>query len=312
MIMNGKLLAITVVIILLTGATAGAVEIGVAWAGKSGMSIRVIAGFEKGMKEIAPDIVIEYQKELASVEELAMVAARFQKEKAGMVILRSNGAKWLGKNPPSIPSFIGGCNHPAQLGAVKNMASPEGAITGVTYYLSASVPFETFQAILPDMTSVLLLVGRGNPSAKIDQAETRAICASLGLDYNDKEVSSREEAVEAAKTLGKKVSAIIIGNQAAVIDNASDIVAGAGATPVFSYSSKPVKDGALGGFVADDDKLGYMLAQSVADVLLKGKSIKDTPIKVDPDPTFYVNGKSAEKLGVEIPYEILEAAVMIE
>ncbi|MCP4686465.1 MAG: hypothetical protein GY859_00340, partial [Desulfobacterales bacterium] len=83
-------------------------------------------------------------------------------------------------------------------------------------------------------------------------------------------------------------------------------------TPVFSYSSKPVKDGALGGFVADDGALGYMLAQTVVDVLIKGKAIKDAPVKVDPDPKFYVNAKSAEALGVEIPYEILEAAELIE
>ncbi len=299
-------------LLLGSAASAGAVDIGVAWAGKSGMANRVTAGFEKGMKEFAPDIDIEYKKNLASIEELGEVAGRFQKEKAGMVILRSNGAKWLGKNPPSIPTFIGGCNNPVQLGAVKNMDAPEGNITGVTYYLSVAIPFETFQAILPDMKSVLLLVGRGNPSSKIDQTGTREICATLGLDYNESEVSSLKEAIEAVNTLGGKASAIIIGNQAAVIDNASEIVAAAGKKPVFSYSSKPVKDGALGGFVADDGKLGYMLAQSVVDVLIKGKSIKDTPVKVDSDPIFYVNAKSAEKLGIEIPYEILEAAEMIE
>ncbi|MCP4687074.1 MAG: hypothetical protein GY859_03430, partial [Desulfobacterales bacterium] len=247
---------------------AGALELGVAWAGKSGMAKRVTAGFEKGMKEFAPDVNIEYKKELGSVDKLAEVAARFQKEKAGMVILRSNGAKWLAKNPPNIPTFIGGCNNPVQLGAVKNMDAPEGNITGVTYYLPARVQFETFQAILPAMKSVLLLAGAGNPSAKIDEAETREVCAELGLEYNEKEVSSGEEAVAAVKDLGGKVSAVIIGNQAVVMDNASDIVAAAGKTPVFSYSSKPVKDGALGGFVADDGALGYMLAQTVVDVLI--------------------------------------------
>jgi putative ABC transport system substrate-binding protein len=43
-----------------------------------------------------------------------------------MVILRSNGAKWLGENLPSVPTFIGGCNNPVQLGSLKNMQAPEG------------------------------------------------------------------------------------------------------------------------------------------------------------------------------------------
>ena len=154
---------------MLSGITAAnATEIGVAWAGKSGMSNRVNAGFAQGMKELAPDIKIEYQKELGSVDDLAQVAAKWEKEKDGMVLLRSNAAKWLGKNPPAIPTFIGGCNNPKQLGAIKDLQSPEGRITGVTYYLPVDTQFDIFQAIIPNLKSVLLLLGAANPSAPID------------------------------------------------------------------------------------------------------------------------------------------------
>ncbi|HQI82934.1 MAG TPA: hypothetical protein PLR71_15410, partial [Deltaproteobacteria bacterium] len=58
-------------------------------------------GFAEGIK--GSGITIEYQKDLASVEELEKVIARFQKEKAGMVILRSTGAEVLMKSPPLYP-----------------------------------------------------------------------------------------------------------------------------------------------------------------------------------------------------------------
>jgi hypothetical protein len=76
-----------------------AAAIGLAWAGKSGMADRVSQGFEKGMAELAPNLNIESHKNLPSIEALAEVAMLFQKEKDGMVILRSNGAEWLGANP---------------------------------------------------------------------------------------------------------------------------------------------------------------------------------------------------------------------
>lgn len=291
---------------------AGAAEIGVAWVGKSGMALRVLGGFEKGMKEMAPDISMDVHKELGTLDDLAALVETFQREKQGMVILRSNGAKWLGTNPPSIPTFIGGCNNPVQLGAMKNMEAPEGKITGVTYFLPVETQFETFKAILPGMTSLLLLYGSKNPSQAIDRKETQAICKTLGLEYHEKGVETREQAIAAVKELGGSVSFVILGNQALVIDNAKDIVAAAGKTPVVSYSSKPVKDGALGGFVADDETLGMMLADSVVDVLVKGKAIKDVPVKVDPAPKFYVNAKTAQTLGVEIPFEVLQAAKVIE
>ena len=81
---------------------------------------------------------------------------------------------------------------------------------------------------------------------------------------------------------------------------------------MLSYSSKPVSAGALGGFVADDEKLGLILAESMADVLVNKKAVKEVPVKVDPNPKFFINVKTAEKLKLEIPYSILEIATIIE
>ncbi len=295
-----------------TPASAKDVTLGVAWAGKSGMANRILKGLQTGLAEVAPSIKVEVVKNLPNIEELAKVAKRFEKEKSGMVILRSNGAKWLAKNPPSIPTFIGGCNNPTQLGVVKNMEAPEGKVTGVTYFLPVKSQFQVFKALLPNMKSVLLLLEKGHPGSPIDQHSTKVACKQFGVAYAEKFVSTKDEALAAAKSAQGKYSAIIIGNQALLLDLAKSIVAAAGNTPVLAYSNKPVKDGALGGFVADDGKLGYMLAKSVAAVLLKGKAIKDVPVKVDPDPKFSINVTTAEKLKISVPYEILESANRIK
>lgn len=288
------------------------IEIGVAWAGKSGMAKRIAEGFIEGVKELNLDVKIEFHKELASVADLAAVAAKWQKEKQGMVLLRSNAAKWLAKNPPTIPTFIGGCNHPSRLGVVKNLQAPEGNITGVTYYLPAASQFDVFKEIIPDLKSVLLLLEKGHPSALIDQEGTKAACSKLGIRYNEKFSETRAETIAAVKHYRGKVSAIILGNQALIFDDAENIVAAANETPVLSFSSKPVKVGALGGLAADDTKLGYMLAYSVADVLARGKNIKTVPVKVDPDPKLYLNANTALRLQIEIPFHLVEAATVIE
>jgi putative tryptophan/tyrosine transport system substrate-binding protein len=306
------LIATAVFLFNINPVQADTVDIGLAWAGKSGMAKRVSKGFEEAISEYSKKIKIEYQKELGSVDDLAVVAKKWQTEKKAMVLLRSNAAKWLGKNQPSIPTFIGGCNNPAQLGALKNLEAPEGMITGVTYFLPVETQFEIFTAILPNMKSILLLLEKGHPSSVIDQEGTKAVCKKLGIQYSDKLCASKEDIIQAVSEAKDKVSAIIIGNQAVLMDNTKNIVNAAGNMPVVSYSSKPVKDGALGGFVADDVKLGQMLAKSVVDVMLNKKSVKNTPVKVDPEPNFFINIKTAEKLGIEIPYTILETATVIE
>ena len=304
--------ALVLCLFVAVSANAKTVEVGLAWAGKSGMANRVLAGFEEGLKELGVSANIEYKKNLDSVDNLAQVAARWQKEKQGMILLRSNAAKWLAKNPPSVPTFIGGCNNPSELGAVKDLSAPEGNITGVTYFLPVATQFEVFQAILPQMKSVLLVLEKGHPSAIIDQEGTRSICKKLGLAYHEAFVSSSDEVASALEKFNGEIDAVIIGNQAVVIDSAENIVQAAGSTPVLSYSSKPVKVGALGGFVADDHRLGKMLAESFADVMFNGKAVKDVSVKVDPKPQFYVNAGTAQKLGVEIPFSILETATVID
>jgi putative ABC transport system substrate-binding protein len=290
---------------------AGAVEVGLSWVGVSGMTNRVEKGFRTGVADIAPALSIETAKELKSIAALSAVVQRWETEKKGMVILRSSGAKWLGEHPPSIPAFIGGCNHPVQLGAVENMESPGGNITGVTYYLPKKIQFDVFRVIIPRLKSVFLLLEEGHPGSVIDRKETREVCEALGIRFRAEVFSDIGAVLSKVREINGAVDAVILSSTRLMMDNAASIVPAAGDTPVFSYAYRPVKDGALGGFVADDIKLGYMLAESVADVLLRGKPIRSVPIKTDPDPRFVVNIRTAERLSLEIPYHILEAAEIV-
>lgn len=287
-----------------------ALDVGVAWVGKSGMAENVMKGFEDGIKGM--NINLEYQKDLPSNEALAKVIERFTKEKGGILVLRSPCAEWLVKNPPAVPTFIAACNNPSQLGVIKNLKSPEGKITGVTYYIPAKINMDIFRAILPQMKTVYLLMEKGHPSAEIEEQETKVECAKLGVTYNGKMCTSIDEVTAAVKQNSGKVSCFIIGSQAMIMDNAARIVNAAGKTPVFSYSEKPIKSGALGGYVADDKKLGRILAGQVVDVLVKHKAVKDTPVRFDPEPVFYLNGLTYKKLGLEIPPNVLGSAKIIQ
>jgi putative ABC transport system substrate-binding protein len=293
-------------------AAAETIPLGLAWVGKAGMPERVEKGFTLGIDETEGPFAIEARRELPSLSELARIVDRWERKKRGMVILRSNGAKWLGKHPPAIPAFIGGCNHPVQLGAVENMDAPGGNITGVTYYINKEIQFDVFQTILPELESVYLLLEAAHPSTVIDRRETESICRRRNIRFGHEVFSEKAAVIEAVASKSGEVDAFIISAARLLIDNAAAIVEAAGDTPVFSFTVQPVREGALGGFVADDIKLGYMLADSVKAVLVDGTPIGEVPVKQDPEPRFTVNVKTAERLGLIIPYSILETAEIIE
>lgn len=71
-------------------------------------------------------------------------------------------------------------------------------------------------------------------------------------------------------------------------------------------------DGALAGMSANDiSRLGRMLGESVIDVLIKGKAIRDVPVKTDPIPRIYVNIDTADRMGLQISYDFLNAVEIV-
>jgi putative ABC transport system substrate-binding protein len=287
-------------------------KIGVAYFGKSNMTTTVVESFKEEMAKLAPTgIEFEYQLELADVQALGDVVKRFEKEKDAMVILRSNGVEYLRDNPPSIPSFIGGCNHPTELGAVKNLERPEGNITGVSYFVPRNLQFDVFLKLVPDMKSIFLLQEKGHASAPIDIADTEKLAKKLGLKFDYKVCATKEEALEAIAANKKNFQVFIIGSAAMIMDNTNLFVASHPDVIFLSYSTPPVKIGALGGGAADDKKLGKFLAETVVDVMIGGKKISEVPVKFDSEPKFLINAKTAKQFGIEIPYEVLQFATIV-
>ncbi len=285
-------------------------KVGVAWEGKSSMADRTLKGFQEAMATLAPQAQIEVQKELKDPAALGETLKKFEQDKSAIVALRSTGAKALAKAQPAIPGYFGACNDPVQLGVLKSASAPEGNLTGVTYSLPYDQQLQSFLGILPKAKRVLLIFEQGHPSGPLDQAGVKAACEKLQLTYAEKGVKTKEEAAAAFKEAETSADMVLLGAQALLIDNGGAL-ASASKAPAFSLTEKPVADGALGGLVANDVKLGQMLAESVVDVLVKGKKVGEVAVKTDPKPELLINVATAKRLGLEIPFEILQAAKIL-
>lgn len=308
------MIIIVVLIVSGTMATAAPLKLGITWIGESLMVNEVVKAFREKITELVPEVEIEVQKvpEDDNYEALGRVIARFEQEKDGMIVPRSQELQWFRTHPPTIPTFFAVVTYPGELGVVKNLEAPEGNITGVLLYIPTEQQFEIFQALLPNLKSVLLLLQEGHPVTQFDRMETQAVCKRLGLTYYESVCTTQAEIIAAVEAYRDKVSAVIIGSNNLADSNTEQIVTAAGATPVLAYGARPVGKGALGGFAVDITVIGRLLAESVVEVLVKGKAINEVPIKTDPNPTFFVNIKTAERLGIKIPYNILKAATIVE
>ncbi|MFC1833895.1 ABC transporter substrate-binding protein [Thermodesulfobacteriota bacterium] len=199
-------------------------------------------------------------------------------------------------------------------GALQNPKAPEGNVTGVTYFVPIGRIFDVIKQCFPNAKSVGFLGEKGHPGTIVDQKGTSEEAEARGLKYYEAICSTPDEVRKAAGDLAKKADLLIVSNQALINSNVSTIleVANQAKKPLVSYVEKPVKSGAVLGISVDHDKLGTWLADSVAEVPVKGKSIKDVPVKSEPNPIILVNPQMMEFLGLNFPPSVMGKAKTVD
>lgn len=288
-------------------------EIAVIWDTKSAMVTNLVMGFLPAIRQTAPDLKVTLYRELKGMDEAKRIFHECESKVDGIVFLRSSGAEHLSKIQPKVPCFVGACNNPYELGTIKNLRAPEGNVTGVTYFIPYEQRFGIIMSLFPNIKSVALLVERGHPSGPIEQVGTSDECKKRGISYKDVVASDLNELIQKTRDVGK-VDLYIISNTRLVMDNVVNLlpVANAFKTPMFSFADKPVKAGAVAGVAADDIKLGGLLAESVADVMVNGKPVAQVPVKMDPDPKISINQTMMESLGLRFPDSIMKRAQIVK
>jgi putative tryptophan/tyrosine transport system substrate-binding protein len=293
---------------------AGPKKIAVIWDGKSIMPNNVNSAFLPRLRQLAPDVQVEVHRQLKDMQEAERVFRDCEARVDGIVFLRSSGAEFLAKAKPRIPCFIGACNNPVDLGAVKDLNAPEGNITGVTYFIPYDKRFDIITALFPGVKSVGLLVERGHPSGPIEQKGTQQEATRRGFRYQEVVASDLTQLMEGTRKLAGTVDLLIVTNTRLVMDNTVSLlqISNPAKTPLFSYADTPVKSGAVAGLAADDFKLGSMLADSVFDVVVKGKLVSQVPVKMDPDPRISINDSIVRTLGLKFPDTIMKGADIVK
>ena len=268
------------------------------------------------MKEIAQNVEVVQHRELRDMKQGEQVFTQSETNSDGIVFLRSNGAEFLGSlsSPPKVPSFVGGCNNPQELGAIKNLNAPEGMITGVTYFIPYEKRFEVIKQLFPNLKTIALLLQKGHPAALIEQKGTKAECARRGIEYNEVVAENLNQLIDGTKQLSGRVDLFIVSSTALVLDNMMSLltVTNPAKKPIFSYAADRAEKGATAELAADDDKLGRMLAESVVDVVVNKKPISQVPVKIDPSPKLIINEGQMRALNLTFPEALLKNARLVK
>ncbi|MCK1368466.1 ABC transporter substrate-binding protein [Bradyrhizobium sp. 62] len=195
------------------------------------------------------------------------------------------------------------------LGLADSMAHPGGNITGQTQFATelAAKRLEILVSLAPSMTSVGVLMQRGNPLNNDTMSAITTAAQALNVELRPIELSVPGNLESALSTVGSismggllitEVNAFVTNSSlvAAIVDKchvpsiAAPILASRGATPV--------------GFGVDFTAM-FRRSAVFVDKILKGAKPAAIPIEQPTKLKTIVNLKTAKALGVEIPPAVL-------
>jgi putative ABC transport system substrate-binding protein len=316
-------IALTIIITLALAAVAGSAPLALAkdykalfihWRGETPVS----KGLENGLKENGLNVAITRFDADKKKENLSGYLSKLDESQYDFIYtFGTTGSLMTSKKVVKTPLFFGVVTSPVKSGLIKSWESSGNNITGVSHIVPYKDQVE-FILTLGEFKKIGIIFDPKAKNSQIAKAELTKYCQPAGIEVVPATASQPSEIAAALKALkDAKVDMVYLPSDSFIADNAKQIVDGLTAAKIPTYGAleKIVKDGgAMIGIVSNYEVVGRILAGKVAKVLKEGKQPSQVPSGTVPMDmqTVLVQAPTVTKLGIEIPYQILEMATILK
>jgi putative ABC transport system substrate-binding protein len=280
----------------------------------------VVDGLREGLKDLGWEdgrrLVLEIRDTRGDLKAVEDAARAFEHQKADLIFTVNTSvslaAKGATKNTPIV--FAAGTD-PVVVKLAETTRRPGGRSTGVHFLVTdlTGKRLELLREMVPSLRRVVTFYDPNNRSALEGAKEGREAARRLGLGFVERHVASVEEfrsALQAFK-LGEAeayfaASDAMVGSQARFIAD----VGKAKRLPTMSFEPSFVNHGGLASYSADLKLVGRIAAKYVGQILA-GTDPASLPVEQIDRVLLAVNLKTAEQIGLTIPYTVLSRADIV-
>jgi putative ABC transport system substrate-binding protein len=251
---------------------------------------------------------------IGTLQEVRSFAREFVRKRVDIIFAVAPATVQVAKEETQdspIPIVMAGVSDPVGDGYVRSLARPGGFITGVSHQMvqGSGKRVELFKQMIPGLQRLITIRRPGYRASEESMADIRAVASELRLQVLDWGVASRDELRSTlSKAHWQAGDGIMILSDSLVISNA-DLILEIGLEqriPVFGPQDFMADWGAVAAYGPSPYEVGVHDARYV-DKINKGAKVGDLPIEPI-DPTFVINLKAAECLGISVPLELLHQA----
>ncbi|HOB89152.1 MAG: ABC transporter substrate-binding protein [Bacillota bacterium] len=263
-------------------------------------------GFEEG--ENTEFSIQNAQGDMAVAQS---IAEKFVSEKVDMILaIATPTAQAAANATKDIPILITAVTDPVAAGLANSIERPGTNCTGTSDLTPVKSQLELLKRICPEVESVGVLYNAGETNSLVQVDIARESAEILGVQLVEVTVSASSGVYEAAQSLVGRVDAIYVPTDNTVV-SALESVIKVGEDfkiPVIVGEVDGVRRGALATIGIDYYALGMQTADIAARILKGEAKPNDTPIEYPEDIQIALNMSAAERMGAEIPEDLIDDA----
>lgn len=270
-----------------------------------------VEGLKAGLKELGlaegRDVTFDIRFTEGNYQALPAAAAALVKAGVDLIFTSSEAAAHAAKAATqTIPIVFTLVGDPVAVGIVSEIARPGGNVTGVSGLTTDLVPkrLEVLKAAVPTLRRVWAIYYDGDPTSMAAIRKPREAVPLLKLELVERPVRTPDELARALKAV--RPGEGLLPPPIATLDIPAQVLETSlsGRVPAVFQSAFWSGFGALLSYGSDYHAEGVQAARLVAKIL-RGARPQDLPVEGANKIELTVNLKTARRLGLTIPREIL-------
>jgi ABC-type uncharacterized transport system, periplasmic component len=269
-------------------------------------------GFEERMNELGIRCTLDIQNAQGDQSTLKTISQRFVNNNVDLVLAIATPAVQSISNETSTIPILG--TAVTDYEAAKLIASnekPGGNVTGTSDLSPIKEQLELIPILKADAKKVGLLYTSSEENSNVQIQDAKAVLDEMGMAYQDYPVTAIGDIQQTMQAMVEDVDVIYIPTDnlvASAMPVVSD-VAVANQVPVIAGAAKMVLDGGTATYGLNYHSLGRQTADMAQKILKEGKKPADMPVERLEKFDFIYNENNVEKLGIEIPQELVHDAI---
>lgn len=265
-------------------------------------------GYEDG-KNIFYDIQIA-QGNSATANQ---IAKNFVGDKKDIIVaIATPSALAVANATKKIPVVISAITDPVGAKLVKSLEKPGTNVTGTTDMSPVKEQLALFKTLGANVKNIGIIYNAGEANSRTLVSIAKSVSKDLDINIIEATVTNSSGVLLAAKSLVGKVEGVYIPTDNTVISALESVlqVTYDNKIPLITGDTDSVVRGSLASLGMDYYKLGLQTGEIVYKII-KGAKPADTPVETLKDLELFVNLKTAEKIGLKIPNEVVQRAAKV-